>query len=65
MPDFALPSHTALRLGAIHKRSSVPNQMYVVQALCGCMWATAIGLGHSTLNGGARLELICVRSRIL
>ena len=32
MPDLALPSHTALRLGAIQKRSSVPNLMYVVNA---------------------------------
>ena len=51
MPDLALPSRTALRLGAIHKRSSVSNLMYVVYALCFCMCANTIGLGHSTLSG--------------
>ena len=33
MPDLAQPSRTALRLGAIHKRSSVPNLMYVLNSL--------------------------------
>ena len=33
--------------------------MYVVQALCYCMCAKAIGLGHSTLNGFDPFELIC------
>ena len=56
IPDLAQPSHTALRLGAIHKRSSVPNHMYVVQKLCSCMWATAVGVGHSTLNGFAPMN---------
>ena len=33
VPDLAQPSRTALRLGAIHKRSSVPNLMYVLNSL--------------------------------
>ena len=51
MPDLALPPRTALHFGAIHKRSSVPNLMYVVYALCFCMCANTIGLGYSTLSG--------------
>ena len=59
MPDLALPSHTALRLGAIHKTSSVPNQLYVENVLCFCMCAHAFGMGHNTLIGFDPLELIC------
>ena len=51
VPDLALPSHTVLRLGAIHKRSRVPNLMYVVNALCFCMCANTFGMDHSTLSG--------------
>ena len=54
--DLALPSHTALRLGAIHKRSSVPNLMYVVNALCFCICANTFGLDHNTLSGLDPLE---------
>ena len=45
MPDLAQPSHTALRLGAIHKRSSVSNLLYVENVLHVRMllaWATAL-----------------------
>ena len=59
MPDLALPSHTALHLGAIHKRSSVPNLLYVENLLCFCMCAHAFGMGHTTLTGFDPLELIC------
>ena len=59
MPDLALPSHTTLRLGAIHKRSSVPNLLYVENVLCFCMCAHAFGMGHSNLTGFDPLELIC------
>ena len=59
MPDLALPSHTALRLGAIHKRSSVPNLLHVENVLCFSMCAHAFGMGHSTLTRFDPLELIC------
>ena len=59
MPDLALPSHTALRLGAIHNGSSVPNQLYVENVPCFCMCAHAFGMGHSTLTRFDPLELIC------
>ena len=59
MPDLALPCHTALRLGAIHKRSSVPNLLYVENVLCFCMCAHAFDMGHSSLTGFNPLELIC------
>ena len=48
MPSLTQPSHTALRLGAIHKKPSVPNRMYVERTLSSTMWAKAIGLGLST-----------------
>ena len=59
MSNVTQPSHTALRLGAIHKKPSVSNRMYVVQTLSSSMWAKAIGLGLSTLHGYDHYELIC------
>ena len=59
MSNLTQPSHTALRLGAIHKKPSVSNQMYVVRTLSSSMWANAIGAGHSTLNGWDLFELVC------
>ena len=61
MPNLTQPSHTALRLGAIHKKPSVPNRMYVERTCSSSrMWATAIGLSLSTLHGYDHYELICV-----
>ena len=65
MPDLFQPSQTALRLGAIHKRSSVSNQMYVLQVLCSCMCAKAIASGHNTMNGLDPALNRFVRSQIL
>ena len=59
MSNLTQPSHTALRLGAIHKKPSVCNRMYVVRTLSSSMWAKAIGLGLSTLHGYDHYELIC------
>ena len=57
VPDLALPSHTTLRLGAIHKRSSVPDLMYIFSLLlyvCKYSWH---GAQHSVWVGP--FELIC------
>ena len=51
VPDLALSSHTTLRLGAIHKRSSVHKLMYVLNSLCFCMCANICGMDHNTLSG--------------
>ena len=59
MLSFTQPSHTALRLGAIHKKPSVPNRMYVEWTRSSSMWEKAIGLGLSTLHGYDHYELIC------
>ena len=59
MCNLTQPSHTALRLGAIHKKPSVSNLMYVVRTHSSSMWAKAIGLGHNALNGFGHFELIC------
>ena len=59
MSNLTQPPHTALRLGAIHKKPSVSNRMYVVRGLSSSMWAKAIGLGLSTLHGYDHYELIC------
>ena len=59
MPSLTQPSHTALRLGAIHKKPSVPNRMYVEWTRSSSMWAKAIGLGLSTMHGNDHYELIC------
>ena len=50
MPSLNQPSHTALRLGAIQKKPSVPNQMYVERTRSSSMWAKPVGLGLSTLR---------------
>ena len=59
MPSLTQPSHTALRLGAIQKKPSVPNRMYVERTRSSSMWAKAVGLGLSTLHGCDHNELIC------
>ena len=59
MPSLTQRSHTALRLGAIHKKPSVPNRMYVERTRSSSMWAKAIGLGLSTLHVYDHYELIC------
>ena len=58
MPSLTQPSHTALRLGAIHKKPSVPNRMYVEWTRSSSMWAEAISLALSTLRGYGHFELI-------
>ena len=59
MPSLTQPSHTALRLGAIHKKPRVPNRMYVERTRSSSMWAKAIGLGLCTLHVYDHYELIC------
>ena len=49
VPDLTLPSHTALRLGAIHKTSRLANLMSGVNSLCFCMCASTSDMDHGTL----------------
>ena len=58
MSNLTQPPHTALRLGAIHKKPSVSNRMYVVRGLSSSTWAKANGLGLITLHGYDHYELI-------
>ena len=50
-PDLILPSRTALCLGAIHKRSSVPTLIPVLYSLRFCMFASTGDMDHITLSG--------------